>query len=213
MLHTTIAGADAGAQSGAVERRWTMLPCSIGSPARMARRSKPSTAGITRWFAAFPRAGHPATADRRGDPERHDAGGLAQGVELQPALAGIDLDFRHCISARVEGAAGGSTIPSEYEPDASSVRGQRRALKACWLAQAMGRHRIAKALDALVGRSSCRHRLTYFEGYSCAEIAEIMRCPVSTVKTRMFHARRRLRHAAARPQLGMANERTGSEIR
>ena len=31
------------------------------------------------------------------------------------------------------------------------------------------------------------------EGRSCAEIAEIMQCPVSTVKTRMFHARRRLR--------------------
>jgi RNA polymerase sigma-70 factor (ECF subfamily) len=35
--------------------------------------------------------------------------------------------------------------------------------------------------------------LCYFEGRSCAEIAEIMQCPVSTVKTRMFHARRRLR--------------------
>ena len=35
--------------------------------------------------------------------------------------------------------------------------------------------------------------LTYFEGHSCAEIAEIMRCPVNTVKTRMFHARRRLK--------------------
>jgi Sigma-70, region 4 len=35
--------------------------------------------------------------------------------------------------------------------------------------------------------------LCYFEGRSCAEIAEIMGCPVSTVKTRMFHARRRLR--------------------
>ena len=30
-------------------------------------------------------------------------------------------------------------------------------------------------------------------GYSCEEIAAIARCPVGTVKTRMFHARRKLR--------------------
>ncbi len=34
--------------------------------------------------------------------------------------------------------------------------------------------------------------LTYFSGYSYQEIADIMGCPVNTVKTRMFHARRRL---------------------
>ncbi len=35
--------------------------------------------------------------------------------------------------------------------------------------------------------------LAYFAGYSCAEIAEIADCPVNTVKTRMFHARKRLK--------------------
>jgi RNA polymerase sigma factor (sigma-70 family) len=35
--------------------------------------------------------------------------------------------------------------------------------------------------------------LTYFCGFSYQEIAEIADCPVNTVKTRMFHARRRLR--------------------
>ena len=34
--------------------------------------------------------------------------------------------------------------------------------------------------------------LTYFSGHSYQEIADIMQCPVNTVKTRMFHARRRL---------------------
>jgi RNA polymerase sigma-70 factor (ECF subfamily) len=52
---------------------------------------------------------------------------------------------------------------------------------------------IAQALHALSPDHRAVIELTYFEGYSCAEIAAIMRCPVNTVKTRMFHARRRLR--------------------
>jgi RNA polymerase sigma factor (sigma-70 family) len=35
--------------------------------------------------------------------------------------------------------------------------------------------------------------LTYFCGFSYEEIAAIANCPVNTVKTRMFHARRRLK--------------------
>jgi RNA polymerase sigma factor (sigma-70 family) len=37
--------------------------------------------------------------------------------------------------------------------------------------------------------------LTYFHGMGYREIAEIVDCPVDTVKTRMFHARRRLKKA------------------
>jgi RNA polymerase sigma-70 factor (ECF subfamily) len=50
---------------------------------------------------------------------------------------------------------------------------------------------------AQIGRMSAEHRavieLTYYHGYAYKEIAQIMDCPVDTVKTRMFHARRRLR--------------------
>lgn len=59
-----------------------------------------------------------------------------------------------------------------------------------------------KLRDALVGamaRLSPEHRavvdLTYFHDLGYREIAEIVGCPVDTVKTRMFHARRRLRQA------------------
>ncbi len=35
--------------------------------------------------------------------------------------------------------------------------------------------------------------LAYHVGHSCEEIAQIMQCPVNTVKTRMFYARRKLK--------------------
>lgn len=35
--------------------------------------------------------------------------------------------------------------------------------------------------------------LTFVEGMSCKEISTVMECPENTVKTRMFHARRKLR--------------------
>ena len=43
---------------------------------------------------------------------------------------------------------------------------------------------------------------TYFLDHSCEEIAEIMECPVNTVKTRMFHARRKLRTYLGEPSFG-----------
>ena len=59
--------------------------------------------------------------------------------------------------------------------------------------------RLHDALIAAMETLSADHRavvdLTYFHGLGYREIAEIMNCPVDTVKTRMFHARRRLRDA------------------
>ena len=39
--------------------------------------------------------------------------------------------------------------------------------------------------------------LAYHAGHTCEEIAAIMQCPVNTVKTRMFHARRKLKDLLA----------------
>lgn len=55
------------------------------------------------------------------------------------------------------------------------------------------RARLDRALESLSPEQRTVVVLTYFEGYSCREIAGIVGCPVDTVKTRMFHARRRLR--------------------
>ena len=57
----------------------------------------------------------------------------------------------------------------------------------------------AEALREAMATLSAEHRavvdLTYFHGMGYRQIAEIVECPVDTVKTRMFHARRRLKQA------------------
>lgn len=59
------------------------------------------------------------------------------------------------------------------------------------------RHRVHGLLIEALQDLSPDHRavvdLTYFHGLGYREIAAIMACPVDTVKTRMFHARRNLR--------------------
>jgi RNA polymerase sigma-70 factor (ECF subfamily) len=52
---------------------------------------------------------------------------------------------------------------------------------------------LLRALDALSVDHRAVVELTYFHGMGYREIAQIVDCPVDTVKTRMFHARRRLR--------------------
>ena len=51
---------------------------------------------------------------------------------------------------------------------------------------------LRSGLDRISADQRSVVELTYFGGHSYQEIAEIMQCPVNTVKTRMFHARRRL---------------------
>ncbi|HEY2925268.1 RNA polymerase sigma factor [Piscinibacter sp.] len=55
------------------------------------------------------------------------------------------------------------------------------------------RELLAEALDELSAAHRAVVDLTYFHGIGYREIAQIVDCPVDTVKTRMFHARRRLK--------------------
>lgn len=65
--------------------------------------------------------------------------------------------------------------------------------------EVLSRRQSSAVLRKAVATLSPDHRavvdLTYFHGFGYKEIAEIMCCPVDTVKTRMFHARRRLKAA------------------
>ncbi|HEY0940942.1 MAG TPA: sigma-70 family RNA polymerase sigma factor [Steroidobacter sp.] len=51
---------------------------------------------------------------------------------------------------------------------------------------------IEEALDELPLEQRLCLELAYVLGHSCEEIATITSCPVNTVKTRLFHARRKL---------------------
>jgi RNA polymerase sigma factor (sigma-70 family) len=51
---------------------------------------------------------------------------------------------------------------------------------------------VAQALNSLPPEQRAVVELTFYHDRSYAEIAEIVGCPVNTVKTRMLHARRRL---------------------
>ena len=69
--------------------------------------------------------------------------------------------------------------------------------------QLLGQERQMQLRRALMSLSQ-EHRavieLTYFEGCTYREIATIVGCPIDTVKTRMFHARRRLQPLRLHPE-------------
>ena len=71
-------------------------------------------------------------------------------------------------------------IPAECEPEGQLLRKEMSS-------------RLSRAMSSLSADQRSVIELTFYEGYSYREIASIVNCPVDTVKTRMFHARRRLK--------------------
>ncbi len=55
------------------------------------------------------------------------------------------------------------------------------------------RQYLERALEQLPLEQRLVLEFSYYMDHSCKEIGEIMECPVNTVKTRMFNARRKLR--------------------
>lgn len=81
----------------------------------------------------------------------------------------------------------------DYEPKAETVADDD-ALGA--VDGELHREQARAALEAALGKLPPEQQavvaLTYFEELGYREIAEILDCPIDTVKTRMFHARRKL---------------------
>jgi RNA polymerase sigma-70 factor, ECF subfamily len=89
--------------------------------------------------------------------------------------------------------------------------------EACEPAEADGAERqetcewVAHALAELPPKQRMVIELAYFMGYSCEEIARVAECPVGTVKTRMHHARARLRGVLS-SLAGARNDDSGQEM-
>ncbi len=75
------------------------------------------------------------------------------------------------------------------------------------LARAQGSARIRVALDKLSPEHRAVIELTFYNDCSYQEIAAIVGCPENTVKTRMFHARRRLKRLLGTPEIGIVPPR------
>ena len=84
-------------------------------------------------------------------------------------------------------------LPDAGEDDQPLADAAERPEARFGLAQA--RAAIDAALRGLSVDQRAAVELTYFHGFSYPEIAAIVDCPTDTVKTRMFHARKRLRTA------------------
>jgi len=68
---------------------------------------------------------------------------------------------------------------------------------------------LGQALAELPLEQRMVMEFSYLMGHSCEEIATIMQCPVNTVKTRMFHAREKLRRSL--PRLAGGNQTGGKK--
>lgn len=98
----------------------------------------------------------------------------------------LGIAYRKAKKALYRGA---SSLPSDtedlsVEPDPQIPNEDRQ-----WL---------ACALQELSPEQRNTLELCYVMGYSCEETATMMQCPVNTVKTRMFHARAKLRQSLPR---------------
>jgi RNA polymerase sigma-70 factor (ECF subfamily) len=79
-------------------------------------------------------------------------------------------------------------VEAPHEDSASDDPGPEQRLSAGELRAA-----LHDALGDLPAEQRCALVLAYFHDLPHAEIARIVECPVDTVKTRVFHGRRRLR--------------------
>lgn len=77
-------------------------------------------------------------------------------------------------------------MPPEHRDDAITHGPEEEAMRRDGVAL------IGRALACLPFEQRAVVEMTFFHGYAYQEIAQIVGCPLGTVKTRMFHARRKL---------------------
>ncbi|MDJ0850818.1 MAG: sigma-70 family RNA polymerase sigma factor [Myxococcota bacterium] len=110
------------------------------------------------------------------------------GIAHRKALKMMEQRRRHLRAVHPTDEAGELPRPDRpATPEESALR--RDSLR-----------QLARGIESLPAEQRAVVELTFFEGYSYAEVSQVMGCPVNTVKTRMFHARRQLRQALGRSE-------------
>jgi len=84
-------------------------------------------------------------------------------------------------------------LPEATAAEVAVVEGDESASPETLAILRQSASQLRAALERLPVEQRMTVELTYFHGYGYPEIARIMDCPTDTVKTRMFHARRKLR--------------------
>lgn len=97
----------------------------------------------------------------------------------------MGIAYRRALNLIRRAATHERLVASEATNGAASVSDPGRALE--------DRQLLDHALAQLPLEQRLVLEFTYYFGHSSEEIADIMGCPVNTVKTRMFNARRKLR--------------------
>lgn len=113
-------------------------------------------------------------ADRFGERSRLST--WIFGIAYRTALKRL----RSAGRSKVEVSTDTFDVVDETEPSAEHSRKELHGL-------------LAKAMEGISPAQRAVVELTYYHGYSYPEIGKILGCPANTVKTRMYHARKRLR--------------------
>ncbi len=140
------------------------------------------------------------------------AGGFRGGSRVSTWVMGIAYRtalkrLRH-VARRPEEELTDRSMPpvATEQPDAALARAQGSARIRAALDK-LSSARIRAALDKLSSEHRAVIELTFYHDCSYREIAVIVGCPENTVKTRMFHARRRLKRLLGAPGLGIVPQR------
>jgi RNA polymerase sigma-70 factor (ECF subfamily) len=113
------------------------------------------------------------------------------GIAHRQALKSLSRQKRVDRDAepRGDGMAPSPQAPVEEQPESLAARRELHSV-------------LGRALARLPAEQRAVVELTYYHDCSYSEIAGVLGCPVNTVKTRMFHARRRLRALLAEDGTG-----------
>jgi RNA polymerase sigma-70 factor (ECF subfamily) len=111
------------------------------------------------------------------------------GIAHNKALKSLSGRFRRESERSLDETPAAAVEDKAQGPEATALQGELR-------------NTVEQAVALLPAEQRAVVELTFGQGRSYQEIAGIVGCPVNTVKTRMFHARRRLGRLLATVGIG-----------